>query len=170
VQIPAALSDDHLTIYLNDHLAGSTFGVELARRCRAANRGNEFLPFLEELVTEVETDREELDRIMDRLERPRDRIKPAAGWLAEKLGRLKPNGRVLGYSPLSRLLELEGLSAGVRGKLALWHALRAIAPSEPRLSEAELDRLIGRAEEQLEQLAAKHARAAQLALGPGSAP
>jgi len=165
VQIPAALSDDHLTIYLNDHLAGSTFGVELARRCRASNRGNEFGPFLEELVTEVETDREELERIMDRLERPHDRIKPAAGWLAEKLGRLKPNGRVLGYSPLSRLLELEGLSAGVRGKLALWRALRAIAPSEPRLSEAQLDRLTYRAEEQLEQLAAKQARAAQLALG-----
>jgi hypothetical protein len=170
VQIPAALSGDHLTIYLNDHLAGSTFGVELARRCRASNRGNEFGPFLGELVAEIEADREELERIMDRLGRPRDRVKPAAGWLVEKLGRLKPNGRMLGYSPLSRLIELEGLSAGVQGKLRLWRALRAIAPREPRLSKAQLDGLIRRAEGQLEQLAANQARAAQLALSPGSAP
>lgn len=170
MRFPALLSDDQLTIYLNDHLAGSTFGVELARRCHASNQGNEFAPFLEELVAEIETDRGELEQIIDRLARPRDRIKPAAGWFAEKLGRLKPNGRVLGYSPLSRLLELEGLSGGVRGKLALWQALRAIAPSEPRLSAPQLERLIERAKAQLDGLTTKQTRAAELALSPGSAP
>jgi hypothetical protein len=168
MQLPASLSTDHLTIYLNDHLAGSTFGVELARRCRAANRDNEFRPFLEALVADIESDRAELERIMNRLGRPRDRVKPAAGWLAEKVGRLKPNGRLFGYSPLSRLLELEGLSAGVQGKLALWQSLRTIAPGEPRLSVQELDRLVKRAEAQLDGLAAKRMRAAELALGPGS--
>lgn len=169
MQLPALFSDDELTIYLNDHLAGSSFGLELARRCHASNQGNEFAAFLEELVADIETDREELERIIDRLERPRDRIKPAAGWIAEKIGRLKPNGRLFGYSPLSRLLELEGLSSGVRGKLALWRALRAIAPSEPRLSEADLERLIGRAEAQLDGLSARQTRAAELALGAASA-
>ena len=51
-------------------------------------------------------------------------VKDAGGWAAEKLGRLKPNNRLLGYSPLSRVLELEGLLIGVTGKLALWEALR----------------------------------------------
>ena len=51
-------------------------------------------------------------------------VKDAGGWVAEKLGRLKPNNRPLGYSPLSRVLELEGLLIGVTGKLALWEALR----------------------------------------------
>jgi hypothetical protein len=170
MQSPAVLSGDHLTIYLNDHLAGSSFGLELARRCRAENDGNEFAAFLEELITDIEADREELQRLIDRLGRPRDRIKPAIGWLAEKVGRLKPNGRLLGYSPLSRLLELEALGGGVRGKLALWHALRTIAPSEPRLSAEELDRLAKRAEAQLERIAAEQKRAAQLALDPGSTP
>ena len=38
-----------------------------------------------------------------------------AGWVAEKAGRLKLNGSLLTYSPLSRLVELEGLSLGVEG-------------------------------------------------------
>jgi hypothetical protein len=43
-------------------------------------------------------------------------VKIGAGWLAEKLGRLKLNGRLLEYSPLSHLIEradeqLEGLDA-----------------------------------------------------------
>ena len=32
-------ADKLLSIYLNDHLAGATIGVELARRIRARNRG-----------------------------------------------------------------------------------------------------------------------------------
>jgi len=30
--MPALLSSDHLTIYLNDHLGGATAGADLARR------------------------------------------------------------------------------------------------------------------------------------------
>ena len=35
------------------------------------------------------------------------RAKDGAAWVAEKLGRLKTNGQLTGYSPLSRLVELE---------------------------------------------------------------
>ena len=162
--LPATLSNDPLTIYLNDHLGGSAFGLELARRARASNRGNEFGAFLDELTAAIEEDRRDLERIIEHLGRPRDQLKSAAGWLAEKAGRLKPNGRLVGYSPLSRLLELEGLNGGVQAKLALWRALQAIAPSEARLDERELDRLIGRAETQLEGIAAMQVRAAEVAL------
>ncbi len=41
---------------------------------------------------------------------PQDRVKNAMGWGAEKLGRLKPNGQLTGYSPLSRMVELKGLT------------------------------------------------------------
>jgi len=165
MRLPTSLSSDQLTIYLNDHLAGSTFGLELARRTWSANRGNEFEAVLEELTAEIEEDRRELDRMFDRLTVLRDRAKLTVGWFAEKVGRLKPNGRLVGYSPLSRLLEVEGLSGGVRAKLNLWHALREIAPDDPRLNADELDRLIGRAESQLQRLASTQARAADLALG-----
>jgi len=53
----------------------------------------------------------------------RDPFKPAGAWLAEKLGRLKFNGQLRGYSPLSRLVELELLCIGVAGKERMWNAL-----------------------------------------------
>jgi hypothetical protein len=167
--LPTSLSSDLLTLYLNDHLAGSVFGSQLARRAQAANRGTEFETFLVELTSAIDEDRRELESIIERLGVPTDRIKVAAGWLGEKIGRLKPNGQLRGYSPLSRVLELEGLSGGIHAKLSLWRALRAIAPGDERFDADHLDRLIGRAESQLEGLASMQARAAVLALSPGPA-
>jgi hypothetical protein len=113
-----------LGIYLNDHLAGATLAVELARRAARANAGTALGVFLtESLVPEVTEDRETLERLMDALGVKRSRSKVVAAWTAEKAGRLKLNGELLRYSPLSRLLELEGLAAGVELKRGLWLAL-----------------------------------------------
>jgi hypothetical protein len=81
-----------------------------------------------------------------------ERAKVIAGWAAEKIGRLKLNGRLLSYSPLSRVMELEMLTLGVTGKLSLWSALRQLAPGDPRLDPNELTRLSERAEAQLQEL------------------
>jgi hypothetical protein len=97
---------------------------------------------------------------MERLGVRVDRAKVMAGWIAEKLGRLKLNGRLLSYSPLSRLMELELLILGVTGKLALWRALLLLAPTNPRLDHDELERLIGRAAAQLVELEGLRERAA----------
>ena len=51
----------------------------------------------------------------------------AAGWTGEKVGRLKPNAQLRGYSPLSPLVELEGLLIGIQGKLAMWSVLAEVA-------------------------------------------
>jgi hypothetical protein len=40
------LDEKFLSIYLNDHLAGSAAGVELARRALSNNRGTPFGGFL----------------------------------------------------------------------------------------------------------------------------
>jgi len=165
---PTALSSDRLSIYLNDHLAGATFGSELARRAAGQNRGTEFEAELEQLATDIDTDRAELERIIDTLGKPRDQIKPRLAWAAEKAGRLKPNGQLTGYSPLSRVIELEGLASGVQGKLLLWRALRTIAPREPGLGITQLDRLISRAESQLDRIGALQRRAVEVALAPDS--
>lgn len=113
-----------LRTYLQDHHAGSTVGVELARRAAGANQDTEFGESLARIADEIAEDRESLERLMERLGVKPHPVKDAGGWVAEKLGRLKPNNRLLGYSPLSRVLELEGLLIGVTGKLALWEALR----------------------------------------------
>ena len=156
-----------LGIYLNDHLAGATIGVELSRRARGSNQGNPYGDVLERIVREIEEDRETLQGLMNRLDVKRDQPKVAFAWVAEKLGRLKPNGRLLGYSPLSRLVELEALSLGIAGKVSLWEALKEVAPEDARLDPDELGRLADRAERQrkevwqLRQRAAREAFAAE---------
>jgi hypothetical protein len=141
-----------LGIYLNDHLAGATGGLELFRRALASHRRTSAEPVLERLAQEVEEDREALLRIMTALELPVRQYKVAAGWLAEKAGRAKPNGRLLSRSPLSSVVELEGLRLGVIGKEGLWRLLRVLADDEPRLHAAELDRLAERAQRQASEL------------------
>jgi hypothetical protein len=81
-----------------------------------------------------------------------DRVKVLVAWGAEKLGRLKLNGQLVGYSPLSRVVELEALTLGVAGKLALWRALDQLEPQRPELSKANLEGLIARADRQLRSL------------------
>jgi hypothetical protein len=50
-----------LAIYLNDHLAGATVGVELTRRAARENTGSELGVFLREvLLPEIREDRQTL--------------------------------------------------------------------------------------------------------------
>ena len=137
----------YLATYLNDHLGGSTFGVALVRRTAAENKGSELGAFLSDLATEIAADRQTLQTIMGELGVKPDRAKIAAGWTAEKLGRLKPNAQLRGYSPLSPLVELEGLLVGIQGKLSLWRALAEIADAVG-LDRARLEALAARAETQ----------------------
>src|SRR4051812_2297530 len=111
-------------IYLEDHYAGATGGMELARRLHASNRDTEWAAELEKVCREAEEDRETLYGVMQALAVRRNLPKVYGAWALEKAGRLKLNGRLVGYSPLSRLVELEALMIGVTGKLGLWDALQ----------------------------------------------
>jgi hypothetical protein len=152
-----------LAIYMNDHMAASTGTVELVRRVAASNRGTAYGETLAELKTEIEEDHTALATIMDRLGVRLDRAKAAVAWSAEKLGRLKLNGQLTGYSPLSRLEELEILELGVTGKRLLWEALRGSEP--PGIPPEQLDGLIERARSQGERLGHHRLEAANEALG-----
>ena len=139
-----------LSTYLNDHLAGATVGTQLARRSAGNNEGSDLGTALRRLAGEIDADRETLMAIMERLGVNKDRLKIGAGWLGEKAGRLKPNNSLFSYSPLSRLIELEGLALGVEGKRGLWQVLAEI--DEPRLAEFDFDELLARASSQRDQL------------------
>jgi len=150
-------------IYLQDHHAGSTTGLELARRIHGSNKGNEYGEALAKVVDEIAADRKALESIMDDLGVEADKIKDLGAWTIEKAGRLKLNGQITGYSPLSRVVELEGLMTGITGKIGLWAALLQIAPKEPRLDAARLERLRERGESQratVEELRERAAREA----------
>lgn len=154
---------DLLAIYLNDHLAGATAGVELARRLRGSNRDDPvFGSPLGEICAEIEADRETLKAIMDRLGVGQGKLKPPLAVIGERLGRLKLNGSLWSYSPLSRLDELEILQLGVSGKRRLWRALEHTHADD--LTDFDLGALAERATAQLRRLEALHLKAADLAL------
>lgn len=159
-----ATPDRLLSIYLNDHLAGAALGVELARRLRSSNSGDaEFGQPLAEVCAEIEADRETLIGLMDRLGVAPSALKPALARVGEKLGRLKLNGQLRGYSPLSRMLELEVLSSGIGGKVQLWNALGE------RFGESfegfDFHALAERADRQGQRVEDLHLSAARRALG-----
>jgi hypothetical protein len=150
---------DLLAIYLRDHLAGASLGTELARRAARSNRGTELGAFLEELADEIDADRRALLQVFEIAGLRPSRMKMGAAWALEKVGRMKLNGRLVRYSPLSRLLELEGLTMGIAAKRSLWQSLGEIARDEPRLGGFDFAALEGRAAAQLEALE-PHRRAA----------
>jgi hypothetical protein len=151
-----------LGIYLNDHLAGAMGGIELARRCLSNNRGTPLEADLEKLVREIEEDRAVLEGLMERLRIPRSPVKAPVAWALEKVGRLKLNGRLLEYSPLSRVVELELLSSGVETKRSMWTALKRLADEGIDLG-LDLEDLIGRARRQRRMLERRRLEAAAAA-------
>ena len=157
--------DRLLEIYLADHLAASTAGLALVRRTAASNAGTALGDVLRRLVTEVEDDRRTLQRIVAELGFRESKPKDAVAWVGEKLGRLKLNGQLRGYSPLSRVLELEALSVGVAGKRALWQSLQSVPGLSERLSGFDLDHLAERARRQRDEIEEQRINAASETFG-----
>lgn len=144
---------DLLAIYLNDHLAASAGGVGLARRARdahAEHHDRATAELLADVTSEIEADKEQLERILGMVGARRDHIKQLVAAGAERVARLKTNGRLVRRSPLSSLIELEGLTIAVQGKRCGWRALQQL--DDPRLAGVDLGRLVTRAEEQYQQL------------------
>jgi hypothetical protein len=156
------LDAKYTPIYLNDHLAGSTVGMSLAKRTLGSNRGTQFEPVLERIAGEIEEDRETLREIMRALGVGEDPVKKLAPYVAERVGRLKLNGSWLSYSPLSRVVEFEGLALGITGKLALWRALREAG--DDRLAGFDLAALEARARDQQQTMEEQRKEAARIAL------
>lgn len=135
-----------LRIYLQDHDAVAYLAVQLIRRTRSNNDAGPLADFLDDLADFAARHRSALGDVMQRLEvRPR-REKRAALWTAERLGRLKLNGRLVRYSELSRLVELEGLTLITTMALSLWEALDAQLADDPRVTDVSFDELIAEAE------------------------
>lgn len=152
-----------LRIYLQDHLASATGAVELAKRAYGANRGSDFGPGLAVVQQHATEDRAALVDAMRRLGVSADRLKLGAAWAAEKAGRLKLNGRVRGYSPLSRVVELEGLAMLLGGQRRMWETLDRVLTGDARTVGFEAAQRAARLGEALDRLAELHRRAVALA-------
>ena len=159
---------DHLVaaalhIYLQDHFAGATFGLQLVQRCQRNNEGSELAEPLAKLTAEIAEDRRTLQAIMRDVGAEASRTKVAAGWTLEKVRRLKPNGKLFEYTPLARLMELESLAIGISGKKALWRALENVASQDQRLARHDFPALAERAEDQLSRVEVLRLDAARIA-------
>ncbi|NAZ80658.1 hypothetical protein GTR02_02350 [Kineococcus sp. R8] len=159
-----------LATYLDDHLAGASAGLARFRSAAAAERGTPAGEVLGRLADEVAQDVQELESLVEALHLPRRNGLRVLAVVAERVGRLKPNGRLRHRSPLSALIDLEGLVLGVTGKAALWRALRALADHDDRLDRGRLEALTARAERQVEELETLRRAAAVEALRPDRPP
>jgi hypothetical protein len=157
-----------LGIYLNDHLAGAVAGVEVARRALGENRGTPLEADLRRVAEEIEEDRLTLEGLLKRLGVPRSAWKTSAAWAAEKVARLKLNGRIVAYSPLSRLLELEALATGVDAKRALWASLKRLRDQGVDVY-VDVEELLARAQRQKRILERRRLEAAAEAFGGSDA-
>ena len=156
-QVTTGADQTHLLrIYLRDHESAAAGGLQLVRQCWKANRGTPYAPELQRLMIDIRSDRDALRHICRQFYVKYSNIGRAAAHLGATLGRLKLNGRLVRYSPLSRVLELEALSGGVMTKLRLWESLLLLADDDKRLNRDALTHLVAEANDQLEVIRQLH--------------
>jgi hypothetical protein len=114
------------------------------------------------VARQIAQDRETLEGVMRQLNVRPSPTKVGLVRMAERLGRLKLNGRLLKRSPLSRVVELEVLVVGIRGKEALWAAL---LKADRNLQGVDLGALIESAKTQSREVDKQRLRAVADAFG-----
>lgn len=157
------MPSQYLGIYLNDHLAMYAGAGELVDRSLQSNTETPLGEFLQRVLDSVKEDRRALEALMEEREVTHNWAKTSGAWLAERVGRLKLNGELKGYSPLSRLVEIEGIGLALEAKRAFWSTL-----SEVGISSAggrSTDELASHSRSQIEQLEPHRRAAAKEALG-----
>jgi hypothetical protein len=158
------MSHGGLTTYLNDHLAGSVAALELLDHIIELQRGTPIQAQLSAIRTEVEEDQILLENLLRQLGGTESRVRQAAAWLTEKVGRAKLRIDSSGKRELQLLEALEGLALGIQGKAALWRALRAAAIDVPPLRGLNFSELEQRALSQHERVDRLRLQAASIAL------
>lgn len=151
-----------LDVYLTDHLAGATAGVNLAQMAAQEHRADEHGAFFGEIASEIKADYDELERLIDDIGTDRSATKTAAAEIGSKMMAPKFTGG--DDDDLNAFVSLETLSIGVEGKLCMWKALRLVQDSNATLQSFELDELIERAQSQRDRLEAKRLEVAPQAL------
>ena len=144
---------DPLATYVNDHLAGSAYAMDLVESIRDTYQGQELGQFAAWLLKEIEADREVLQGLAERVSGGSSKVKELTTWLGEKVSRLK-----LGHGAnngLGLFEALKFLEIGIHGKLELWRAFAAVVSANLRLSGVDFEHLASLAEKQREEVAAR---------------
>lgn len=159
------MSEQYVTTYLNDHLAGSVLALELLDQLQKQHAGTPLESLVAPLRVDIEADQSELKALIGRLGVGTSVLRKATAWLAEKVAELKLKADDPTDGPLRLLESLETVSLGIEGKRGLWIVLETTAASNPALRGIDYGRLGRRAEEQRSRVEAARLDAARAALG-----
>ena len=162
------MANEHLATYLNDHLAGSVVAIDLLEHLEGTHANTPLAEFFSKLRAEIAADREELEKLMSRLQIAESRTRKASAWFGGKVTELKLKLDDPSDGDLRLFESLEALSLGIEGKRGLWLALSTVAEDNADLKLVDYERLTQRAEEQrshVEEMRLDVAKAA-LALTP----
>lgn len=156
--------NDSLGTYLHDHLAGAEYAINLLEFMRDQHSDDQLGRFAADILLDIKRDRDTLRDIAERVGAGSgSTLKEGASWVGEKVSRFK-----LGHDAGSGLATFEGLeflAIGILGKRALWRALAAVAPSEPRLAGVDFDALAASAQKQHDRVDQRRLMVARTAFG-----
>jgi hypothetical protein len=151
-----------LDVYLTDHHAGATAGVNLAQMAAEEHRADEHGPFFGEIASEIKADHDELERLLDELGTDRSATKTAAAEIGSKMMAPKFTGG--DDDELNAFITLETLAIGVEGKLCMWKALKRVQGSNATLESFDIDALLERAQSQRDRIEGRRLEIAPQAL------
>ena len=98
--------DDPLAVYLHDHLAGSSFAVELLEKLASEFSGTASGDVASELLEQVEMDVGTLEQLIAKTGKTTPDLYDALGWIAERVSRIKLKQMIQPASALLRHLRL----------------------------------------------------------------
>lgn len=139
-----------LEVYLTDHLAGATAGVNLSEMAAQEHRADEHGAFFGEIASEIKADFGVLEQLIEDLRIEKSATKTAAAEIGSKM--MAPKFVGGDDDELNAFITLETLSMGVEGKVCMWKALKTVASGYPELENLDLDDLIARGESQRERI------------------
>jgi hypothetical protein len=122
-----------LRAYLADHLQLHRAARELALRLRRREERGELAALLDEVATELRRQEGVAEALLRQLGAGPPWLRLALGTVTERIGRLKPNGRLLRASPLAPVFELEVLESLLDMSGRCWRALDHAGVVEPDL-------------------------------------
>lgn len=149
-------------IYLNDHRGLLAAEGAVAERSRQANAG-ELGRLLHRVVEQNTRDQTVVDELLDRVGGTANPLKKFGALAGERVGRLKLNGQLKGYSPLSRVIEIESLLASTAVRRVMWQAISGVAIDDAVANDALMRS--ESADEQLTELGPFHLEASLTAFG-----
>ncbi len=138
-----------LRAYIADHLQLHRAARELALRLRRREEGGELALLLDEVVAELRRQEGLAGALLRQLGAGPPWLRLALGTLTERVGRLKPNGRIVRPSPLAPVCELEVLESLLDMSGRCWRALDHAGVTEPepvRLRAEACEALVPRLE------------------------